>query len=217
MTNKQIQNNNVYVPQTELEFVNLVHNLFYDCFNSSVMFTEDVMRDIMFDLSEIKDASLATQMVVNANNFTFKDMVYIYFLGITEKEWTKNKNVFKRDNSKEIYVDSKICEFDICTRAKYNNISISVFLDWKYDVDSKNKLTVDITDTVVNDIRYDKNVPVPIEEFKHLPCYKTLDLYSSYIVSELNSIEDVRYELYRNAKNKVSYVKTADNGRNFYV
>ena len=197
---RHIQDSKAYMPQTEMELVNIVHGLFHDYFNGTARFTKDVMRDIMFDLSGIEDASPATQMIVHKNQITFEDIEYLYFLGITLNEWEQNKNVFRKDDS-ELYIDPSCCEFGIYTKAECYNISVSVLLDWKYEVDEDNVPEVIIIRKMpLNDVRYGRNKPVRAEEFKHFPCYEALERYINDLMIEFNYNDNIMSELYRAAE-----------------
>lgn len=197
---RHMQDSKTYMPQTEVELVNTVHGLFYDYFNGTARFTKDVMQGLAFDLSGIRDASLATQMIVHRNQVTFEDIEYLYFLGITPNEWEHNKNVFRKDIS-ELYIDPSCCEFGIYTKAECCDISVCVLLDWEYDVDEDNvPETIMIENMLLKDIRYGRNKPVRAEEFEHLPCYETLEQYMPDLMAEFNYSDDVMSELYRAAE-----------------
>lgn len=199
-TSRHVQDSKAYVPQTEMELVNIIHSLFYDYFNGTARFTKEVMQGLVFDLSGIEDASPATQMIARRNQVTFEDIEYLYFLGITPNEWEQNKNVFRKDDS-ELYVDPSCCEFGIYTKAECYDISVCVLLDWEYNVDEDNvPETITIENMLLKDIRYGRNKPVRAEEFEHLPCYETLEQYMPDLMAEFNYNDNVMSELYRAAE-----------------
>ena len=197
--NRHINDDKAYIPQTENELIYLVHTLFHDYFNGNLRINKNVMNDIVIDVSGIKDASPATQMIVAKNNFTFEDMEYIYFLGISADEWKQNKKVFKK-SSNDMYLDFTCCEFGLYTKAECNDISICVSLGWDYTSNEYDDIDVYIHTLTLNEIRYGRNPTIPAKAFEHLPCYEALKQYFLELIGTFNRDENIIYELYCAAK-----------------
>ena len=179
--------NGHYTPKTEVELVEIVHDLFADTVNNGKTVGKDDVAGIDIDLSHIKDVTDVTRNMVRAGGLEISDFELLYLLGLDERD-IKNK-IFKieiddrdySDGPDEVYADGYFISpftethgIDLCVHASisytYHEHKDSTFYSPESDA------YVTYNDDYTFEVEFLKYKGVQLDsELRKFPASNTLD------------------------------------------
>ena len=196
--------NGPYTPQTELELVEIVHNIFGDKLNKKGKVSQRNINAINIDLSNIKDVTNVTKNMVKRRKLFLSDFAFLYLLGMDSRdienevfdiELKEGHTDGNEDRKAEIIIDTAllITPFD-----GVDNITMELSGEYGEDL-NWNYLSYDNNDFDIDDIEkfpaeeslseWVGNIYDPYDLFDNLDDYVTGE--TEYFHNNHADVEDI--------------------------